>query len=271
MAPSYSGVWKLQTKYQYSSEFPIDLNLLPTGLFAGGGQPDVDVVDQIKPDSAGNATDFGDLLAARRKASAGGNDTRFIVAGGNADDNVIQYMTYATSGNATDFGDLANSTNSSQGSSISNNVRYIHTFGVTSGTSGEINYFTIASTGNATDFGDQTVTFYKSNVGNISSTTRGIIGGSGSSTYDKTIHYLTIASAGNTVDFGDLTDTTGGGTGKKSHAGMSSATRGLFAGGLYSTTYLNKLSVHLNYLICLHSMQLQLKDFDCFSNISALA
>ena len=35
MAPSYSGVWKLQTKYQYSSEFPIDTNLEPTGLFAG--------------------------------------------------------------------------------------------------------------------------------------------------------------------------------------------------------------------------------------------
>ena len=243
MAPSFSGVWKLQTKYQYNSAFPIDLNLLPNGLFAGGTpSSNTDVVDQIKPDSAGNATDFGDLLTTRNKASGGGSDTRFIVAGGTytgSDDNVIQYMTYATSGNATDFGDLANSSNSTQGSSISNNVRYIHTFGVTSGTSGEINYFTIASTGNATDFGDQTATFYLSNVGNISSTTRGIIGGSGNSTYDRTIHYLTIASTGNTVDFGDLTDTTGGGTGKKAHAGMSSATRGLFAGGHYLTTYLN--------------------------------
>ena len=25
MAPSFSGVWKLQTKYQYNSAFPIDL------------------------------------------------------------------------------------------------------------------------------------------------------------------------------------------------------------------------------------------------------
>tara|TARA_Y100000591_G_scaffold182023_2_gene157187 strand:+ start:961 stop:3486 length:2526 start_codon:yes stop_codon:yes gene_type:complete len=218
--------------------------ILPNGLFAGGTSgSNFDVVDQIKPDSAGNATDFGDLLTTRRKASGGGSDTRFIVAGGigysGSNDNVIQYMTYATSGNAIDFGDLANSTNSSQGSSISNNVRYIHTFGVTSGTSGEINYFTIASTGNATDFGDQTGTFYLSNIGNISSTTRGIIGGSGNSTYNQTIHYVTIASTGNTTDFGDLTNSSLGYGGRFALVGMSSSTRGLFAGGKYSTPYQN--------------------------------
>ena len=76
MAPSFSGVWKLQTKYQYSSAFPVDINLLPNGLFAGGTPSgNTDVVDQIKPDSAGNATDFGDLLTPRPKASGGGSDT----------------------------------------------------------------------------------------------------------------------------------------------------------------------------------------------------
>ena len=36
MAPSFSGVWKLQPKSQYNSAFPIDLNTLPKTLIAGG-------------------------------------------------------------------------------------------------------------------------------------------------------------------------------------------------------------------------------------------
>ena len=68
MAPSFSGVWKLQTKYQYSSAFPIDLNLEPTGLFAGGQDSSarVNTVQKIIPTIAGDATDFGDLTAVRR-------------------------------------------------------------------------------------------------------------------------------------------------------------------------------------------------------------
>ena len=244
MAPSFSGVWKLQTKYQYSSAFPIDLNLLPTGLFAGGTTgTHKNVVDQIKPDSAGDATDFGDLTVVHYRHSAGGSDTRFILAGGGnsggSEQNVISYMTYATAGNSVDFGDLTSASNTMFGSSMCNNVRYLHTFGFTSGTTGTINYITTASTGNATDFGDQTATFYYSNIGNISSTTRGIMGGSGNSTYNQTIHYLTIASTGNTIDFGDLTNSSLGYGGRQALAGMSSATRGLFAGGLYSSTYQN--------------------------------
>ena len=33
MAPSFSGVWKLQTKYQYNSAFPVDANLGAIGLY----------------------------------------------------------------------------------------------------------------------------------------------------------------------------------------------------------------------------------------------
>ena len=36
MAPSYSGVWKLNTQYQYRSDWPIDPLLGPRGFFASG-------------------------------------------------------------------------------------------------------------------------------------------------------------------------------------------------------------------------------------------
>ena len=37
MAPSFSGVWKLQTKYQYSSAFPEDILLNSSRILVSGG------------------------------------------------------------------------------------------------------------------------------------------------------------------------------------------------------------------------------------------
>ena len=68
MAPSYSGVWKLNTQYQYRSDWPIDLNLASTGLFAGGQDSSavINTVQKIIVEVAGDSTDFGDLSAVRK-------------------------------------------------------------------------------------------------------------------------------------------------------------------------------------------------------------
>ena len=54
------------------------------GLFAGGEDNSAiaNTVQKIIPESAGNATDFGDLSAVRQASAGGGSDTRCIVAGG---------------------------------------------------------------------------------------------------------------------------------------------------------------------------------------------
>ena len=54
---------------------------------------------------------------------------------------------------------------------------------------------------------------------------RGVLGGN-----DNTMEYITIATTGNATDFGDLTVVRG------LLAGMSSPTRGVFAGGSQPTT-----------------------------------
>ena len=59
----------------------------------------------------GNATDFGDLTAARGYLGGCSSSTRGIFAGGNSPGsgvvNNIEYVTIASPGNSTDFGDLS--------------------------------------------------------------------------------------------------------------------------------------------------------------------
>ena len=83
------------------------------GVFGGGHTPTVvNTIDYITIASTGNATDFGDLTAARgymgkgqactvtRGLFQGGIETPVIV-------NTIEYIDIATTGNAADFGDLS--------------------------------------------------------------------------------------------------------------------------------------------------------------------
>jgi hypothetical protein len=73
----------------------------------GGGN--TNVIEYITIASAGNATDFGDLIAQTRRCAAASSSLRGLVIGGIAAVriNVIQYVTIASTGNATDFGDLS--------------------------------------------------------------------------------------------------------------------------------------------------------------------
>ena len=238
MAPSYSGVWNLQTQYQYKTGWPVDINLGAIGLYAGGvktegGTSYLAEVDKLTLAGNSNATDFGDLSTNRGAFGTASSDTRMLTGGGFYNDaggndvqiNIIEYFTYATASNSTDFGDLSATKYLLNG--LSNNVRGIFHGGSSGGsTINVIEYVTIATTGNATDFGDLSSTYSNHGYGICASTTRGIIAGFNS----NVIEYITIASAGNATDFGDMTVTR-----KQGYAQMASATRGVFGGGRNSS------------------------------------
>ena len=84
------------------------------GVFDGGelvSSPYItDVIDYIDISTTGNATDFGNLLAATKKIAACSDGSRGVFGGGatsgNSSLNTIQYITIASTGNSTDFGDL---------------------------------------------------------------------------------------------------------------------------------------------------------------------
>jgi hypothetical protein len=63
-------------------------------------------MDYVNPASAGDATDFGDLLGNKWYNAGLANDTRGVFAGAGGSSNVIEYITIGSTGNATDFGDL---------------------------------------------------------------------------------------------------------------------------------------------------------------------
>lgn len=66
----------------------------------------VNTIDYITVDTTGNATDFGDLLAADNVGRGVNNGSRGCVCGDYNQSNTIQYITISSPGNAQDFGDL---------------------------------------------------------------------------------------------------------------------------------------------------------------------
>jgi len=211
-------------------------------IASGTGQGTVtNVMAYVTIASAGNATDFGDLTAANAQSPAGVSSNTRGVRGGGRDPNIgpvntMDYVTIATTGNATDFGDLLADTY--RMSSCNSSTRGIFSGGNAGGVTNVIQYITIASVGNATDFGDLSEAITQLASGIVSSSTRGIVsmgGRNASTTPVNIINYVTIASTGNSADFGDLTTTV------YEHAGASSTTRGLAAGGLVSNDAVNNI------------------------------
>ena len=136
------------------------------GIFIGGatdaGNSSLsNVLDYVTIASAGNATDFGNLLSATTNLTGCGSSTRGITGGGQTggsgtEIDVMQYVTIASTGNATDFGNLTQA-RSQKVACVSSLTRA--TFNGGSNAAGDtryniIDYVTIASTGNASDFGD---------------------------------------------------------------------------------------------------------------------
>ena len=188
------------------------------------------VIDYFTIASTGNATDFGDTLAAVRQSCGTAGTTRALVFSGNqpGDSNVIQYVTISSTGNCTDFGDTRGSgRNACAASSNTRAVMSAHDAlywdkGAATDTipnNQESEYVTIASAGNATDFGNLTIA--RNNRYSTSNKIRALIGG-GVSSFTNSVEYLTIASTGNGTDFGDLTVARGDGSaGSSEHGGIA--------------------------------------------------
>ena len=192
--------------------------LLQRALFAGGNS---NIIDYVDITSAGNATDFGDLLASDRFLAGFGSATRGIFAGGD-NTNRIQYVTIATTGNATDFGDMSYTPDNNNEMGCSNSTRGLTAGGYNGGFQNNIDYVTIATTGNGTDFGNLTSSRY--GTSGLASPTRGVWSGGDTGSFQNVIDYVTISSTGNASDFGDLTSV------RRDSASLSSSTRGVIGG-----------------------------------------
>ena len=177
----------------------------------------VNVIDYITMATIGNASDFGDLSAAKNQSQGLASNTRGVVGGGAtpSEINVIEYITIGSTGNATDFGDLSVTRSMGGGTGASSTTRGVFAGGTVPGGSNSdvIDYITISSTGNATDFGD--LAFVTSFASGLSNNTRAVFSGfnntsapGANTTFGQTPHisYVTIASTGDITNFGDLSE-----------------------------------------------------------------
>lgn len=197
------------TSYQSGACASSTRGLRGGGQTTGSGSSDVNTIDYITIASAGNATDYGDLVETTRYGVGCSNSTRGLFwagrNGAGATSNVIQYVTIASTGNAADFGDML--ANDYYGGAVASPTRGVH---ITGNAGDTIQYVTIASTGNATDFGNIAFagSFNSGGVSASSNSIRGVFSGFLQEpiwTTSNVIQYITIASAGNSLDFGDLT------------------------------------------------------------------
>ena len=176
------------------------------GVFMGGSEPSrVNVIEFIEMATAGvNATDFGDLTAAK-DCGGGGSFSNGIRGGGlggtpgNFVD--IEVVTIASQGNSVKFGEAANSRHNQ--ACASNSVRAI-AGGGSPETTKLIQFFTMATEGNAIHFGD--LTAGRTSMNACADGTRVVFfgGNDGSAPKVNNIEFITIATAGNGQDFGDL-------------------------------------------------------------------
>ena len=195
------------------------------GVFCAGHRDgSTDVIDYVTIGSTGNATDFGDPLAATQNSGGVSNGTRGVFAGGGSSTDVIQYITISTTANTQDFGDLTVGRYGFGG--CSNGSRGIYMGGHTGVTGGTMDYITIETTGDALDFGDLIAITHNSRTCN--NETRGVAGGMDDA---NTIEYITMATTSNATNFGDFH--AAGSAGKVQNPGGCDDTsdRGLFTGG----------------------------------------
>ena len=194
-------------------------------VFLGGGNPATTVISFTKIQSGGVAQGFGSLTTSRSGLRGGSSSTRGLSAHSSSTvDNSIEFITIATESNTTDFGDMSGS--STSGATGTNETRAVFWIGTNPSTN-VIDFATIATTGNTSDFGDMSVGVR--HIDTMNSSTRCVIPGGWTSggVNTNTIQFITFATTGNAQDFGDV-DYSGGIRGS---GGISSPTRGVFAGG----------------------------------------
>ena len=128
--------------------------------------------------STGNASDFGDMIAALRFVNGASSPTRGIIGGGDAypsyDYQSMQSVTIASTGSAQYFGDLINAAHARKGAT-SNNTRAVFSGGVyPGGYTKQIEYVNFATSGNSNDFGD--MTFARAQTSSVSDSHGGLGG-----------------------------------------------------------------------------------------------
>ena len=199
------------------------------GIFMGGENDSPspgtynNVIDFCTIASVGNASDFGDLTAARDGGGVCSSPIRGVCGGGydSGNSDVIDFVTIATTGNATDFGNLTAAR--TQATGCASATRGLFMGGrIAPSNKADIDFITIASAGNASDFGD--LSEAKNQASATASQTRGVhIGGNnGSSPYNgNTMEFVTIASTGNTTDFGDTNQSRTRASTSDCHGGLS--------------------------------------------------
>ena len=210
------------------------------GLFAGGGTPSLtDQIDQVTLSSLGNATDFGNLVAATAQPRGVSSRTRAVFGGGYSPNdatksNKMDFVTFSSAGNALDFGNLLS--NKVGMAPMGNQIRGIWAGG-TSPIDNVIQYITISSTGDAVDFGDSTEVNYAGDA--LASSTRGVhalgLDPPNSNARINVLDTIEIATQGNATDFGDLT------VSRMPCGSASNATRGLFGHGETASTRVNTI------------------------------
>lgn len=181
-----------------------------------------------------NFSGIWDLGAATRAIGAQNWPGHFppqlaLVAGFYSNGASVDALNLTSAGNATNFGDLTVGRYFTCGAG--SNTRFICVSGNVSGTTvNTIDYTTYATTGTFSDFGDTNVLYGQGNNSPVSNKTRSCFTLSKSNEANdagyNNISYVTNASTGNATDFGDTS------LARYSVGGLSSTTRGVFAGGV---------------------------------------
>jgi len=226
------------------------------GTFMGGQQAPAspnyfNTIDYVEIASQGNATDYGDLSAAKTSGDAASNSVRGIFAGGETPSvlNVIEQFTIAIGGTVTDFGDLATarknlSAGSNQNGGLNDGYqgtrplpagsgRALFGGGIQPASTNVIDFITMSTLGNAQDFGDLRFNRYYHSA--FASSTRFFsmagVDGTGATSHTDDIEIVNFASKGNSSFFSDGTVT------NRQMTGFSNSTRGVSGGA--SSPYIN--------------------------------
>ena len=157
MATSYPdrtnarGIWTLDdiTKNKLTHKtFPRGAT---RGIMGGGGTPSAsDVIDFINIETAGDASDFGNLTAASYRSTACASVTRGVFMAGYiapAYIDVLEYITILSTGNTADFGDSTQARGTGNEGNLGNNTRGINAGGIGGSPAARVNtidYITIA-------------------------------------------------------------------------------------------------------------------------------
>ena len=186
------------------------------GQVGGSPYPRTDAMDFITISTAGNATDFGNLVRQKFGPAGAASRTRAVFMAGGTPIRLseIDFVTFSSTGNAADFGDMTVARAAGGDAGHSSETRALLSAGSTPSTDANdtIDFITIASTGNGVDFGNLTLSV--SGVMASGNATRGLLAGGSylpSYAYRNTIDIVTIATTGNAQDFGtDLNFASGG-------------------------------------------------------------